>query len=569
MRLYLASLWLYLAFARGDDPSSVPTDGNFLRRIGPSVTVLGDYLYIEGGTITQLVGGQEDSQSTRPVNETLSMSLSQTWPNGSPPLVPITRAAPGFLQPALWTDSEEQKFYMWGGQAVNSMPNKSEFWGFTADGRGGGNWSLVQPANPDVFDGIGRGRGSSWTTCNGFGIALGGDNFLPFPGLISYELSTGIWANHSAEAFNGMGTCNKGSAICLSSSGTQGMGIMLPLGGQASGLVTAASGGDILNGLDNLTFYDIGTDTWHWQIASGEIPPGRTASCSVVLQGSGNTSEVYLYGGVDTARSKTYSDIYVLSLPGFVWFKLSPSREFPRWGHDCAGDGKSQMLAVGGQGIYPDGQVSTHDPDPWPQGIGVFDLQKLDWVDSYQPNSTQYQIPQVIDDWYRAGGLERVSWSRQDTKALFIETYNDTSTGNSSTSDDSSSSPSTPSTQTPAVATIVGAVLGTALFLLASVAGFLISRRRRRRRPIDSPSVSSTFNVLKVTTVRCIKKFTIFELSAETRPCELSSNKEPQELDSTERIKHPGPRQALDEAAAARGARVSQTDLELEHYYLR
>ncbi|KAI0974876.1 hypothetical protein F4678DRAFT_421123 [Xylaria arbuscula] len=444
MRLALVLACYYSATARGGDPSSVPTAENFLRRIGPSAAVLGDYLYIEGGTITQLVDGNAESPVLISVDQTLSMSLVETWVNGTPPLTPITKAAPTFLQPALWTDGDEQVFYMWGGQSTTPMPEERRVWRFTADGGGGGTWSIVQPANPHVFAGIKRGRGSSWTTCNGFGVALGGygwvetdsdlsdhgrSDMLPLPGLLSYQLSTGNWANRSAKAFNGLGTSNKGSAVCVSSSGTQSMGVVLPLGGSTTDLVTLNDGSDILNRLDNLTFYDMGTETWHWQYSSGDIPPGRKAFCSVIMQGSNNTSEIYLYGGADSTTNTTYDDIYVLSLPGFAWFKLSPTQEFPRWGHSCAVGGNSQMLVIGGQSILPDGDQSLYDPDPWPQGIGVFDLQKLDWSDSYQPNSTIYQTPQVIDDWYRAGGLERVMWSDPGTKALFIETSKTSSEG--------------------------------------------------------------------------------------------------------------------------------------------
>ncbi|KAI0426485.1 hypothetical protein F5Y09DRAFT_61266 [Xylaria sp. FL1042] len=548
MRFSLILACFYSAIACGEDPSNIPAAENFLRRIGPSVAVLGDYLYIEGGTITQLVDGEANTSSLTSVDETLSMSLIGPWTNGSPPLTVISKAAPTFLQPALWTDLHEQAFYMWGGQSTTPVPEQRRLWKFAANGRGVGNWFVIQPANPDVFAGIKRGRGASWTTCNGVGMALGGygwaetdtdlsdhgrSDMLPLPGLLSYQLSTGTWANLSAEAFNGLGTSDKGSAVCLSSSGTRGMGILLPLGGFTPSLVTLKDESE--NRLDNLTFYDLGTGTWHWQYASGAIPPGRKAFCSVLLQGSNDTSEVYFYGGFDPITNATYGDTYVLSLPGFVWFKLSTSHEFPRWGHSCTVGGGSQMLVVGGQTIYPDGDQSLYDPDPWPQGIGVFDLQALDWTHSCQPNSIKYQTPQVVDDWYHDGGLERVIWSGQDTKALFIKTDNSTSSGNSSTTSngDTDASP-----QTPTVATIVGAVLGTLLFL-ALVAGLFIFYHGQQSRQVRRPSlVKSPLKVLKVKTVRRIKNFNIFELSAETRPSELTSEKEPQELDSIQINKH-------------------------------
>ncbi|KAH8158818.1 hypothetical protein CIB48_g9419 [Xylaria polymorpha] len=284
------------------------------------------------------------------------------------------------------------------------------------------------------------------------------------------------------------------------------MGIFLLLGGQTSNLVVYDTQSGSLNRLDNLNFYDMKTETWHWQLASGAIPPGRIAFCSVILQGPGDTSEI---------------DAYVLSLPGFVWFKLSPSREFPRWGHSCAAaGGRSQIIVVGGQNAYSIAPESISDPDPWPQGIGVFDLQTLDWSDSYQPDSMNYQIPKVIDDWYRAG------------------TDNDTSTRNSSTANAGASK--TP-IQMPSVAMIVGAALGGFLFLLLVAGILMFCWRRRTRRTDRSSSVSSPLKVLNVSTVRQIKKFKTLELPAETRPCELDSYNAPQELDSVEVKKHPNP----------------------------
>ncbi|KAI0191059.1 hypothetical protein F4808DRAFT_476419 [Astrocystis sublimbata] len=388
MWLALIFIWLYQAYAIVEEPSSVPANKNFLRRITPTVTVLGDYLYIEGGRISLFLAGQEKPQDFRTVNETLSLSLATSW--------------------------------------VNSSASLRDVWKFTADGGGGGNWTVVPATNPGVFAGINRGRGASWATCNSLRVALdlserGRSNQLPLPRLLSYELDTGTWHNDSANGFNGLGTSIKGSAVCIPSSGTQNKGTVLFLGGQTSDRVVSRPRSDILNRMDNLTFYDMATQSWHWQLASGEIPPGRTESCSVVVQGPRNTSEIYLYGGGDPTTNTTYSDIHVLTIPGFAWFKLEPTKKFPRWAHSCAVGGRSRMIVVGGQKVWSNGIDSTRDPDVWSQGIGVFDLRTLEWSDGYEPDSQEYQTPQMIEDWYRAGGLERVNWSDHNTKALFIE----------------------------------------------------------------------------------------------------------------------------------------------------
>ncbi len=57
----------------------------------------------------------------------------------------------------------------------------------------------------------------------------------------------------------------------------------------------------------------------------------------------------FLYGGVSDQIRDTSSEVYVLSLPGFVFFK-GPTDAPPRSDHQCAivGQGRRQMLSMGG-----------------------------------------------------------------------------------------------------------------------------------------------------------------------------------------------------------------------------
>lgn len=41
--------------------------------------------------------------------------------------------------------------------------------------------------------------------------------------------------------------------------------------------------------------------------------------------------------------------------------------------------------------------------DPWPQGLGVFDLHSLKWNDRYNPDAAPYKTPDVIRNWYDDG----------------------------------------------------------------------------------------------------------------------------------------------------------------------
>lgn len=68
----------------------------------------------------------------------------------------------------------------------------------------------------------------------------------------------------------------------------------------------------------------------------------------------------------------------------------------------CALAGKRQMIVVGG--VLPS-QTATGwlSPDPWKQGINVFDLPTLSWKSSYDPDADAYESPQVVQDWYGNG----------------------------------------------------------------------------------------------------------------------------------------------------------------------
>ncbi|KAI1300788.1 hypothetical protein F5Y03DRAFT_396975 [Xylaria venustula] len=380
--LHFVCIWFWLSLVCSEDTPSV---SNSIRRSGQA----GEYLYIQGGQIQELNDGYNDSTSPTllQVNDTLSLSLAEEWTNITASFISTPGPAPAFRGEDLWVD--QQSFYMWGGQAPNgNLTTLRALWMLTVDGRGSGDWSTPSPNNDATFTGIRRGNGASWTTCGGYGLALGGfgwawtdfalsdwntqDGVLPLPGLLSYEINSRTWANNRP-----MGSMGWGPAI------------------STSGLTTFSRSGDPLNNFNNLSFFDIATQTWHWQTTTGVIPPGRVHSCVVGVQ----VVPSFMYGGLDPLTSKSFGDVYALSIPGFVWTKFNISQEFPRWDHSCTIGGKSQMVIIGGF----DNSRDHPTPDPWSQGLGVFDLITLDWGSSYQPNASDYKTPSAISDWYNTG----------------------------------------------------------------------------------------------------------------------------------------------------------------------
>jgi hypothetical protein len=98
------------------------------------------------------------------------------------------------------------------------------------------------------------------------------------------------------------------------------------------------------------------------------------------------------------------------------------------------------MIVVGG---YTD-----PSPDPWSQGLGVFDLSSMSPRTSYDPKAAPYDPPGVVKDWYSDGygfyhlsttyadhafsGLNSVPWSSGTVQQLFLGQPKQNTTSNTS-----------------------------------------------------------------------------------------------------------------------------------------
>lgn len=86
--------------------------------------------------------------------------------------------------------------------------------------------------------------------------------------------------------------------------------------------------------------------------------------------------------------------VYVLSLPSFHWEKQNYSPVFGRSRHTCSLAGSRQMIVVGGQIATADSRLAV---DPWPQGIGVFDLSAMQckWLIIRQAALAGFWLPYI------------------------------------------------------------------------------------------------------------------------------------------------------------------------------
>jgi len=189
-----------------------------------------------------------------------------------------------------------------------------------------------------------------------------------------------------------------------------------------------------------------------------------------------------------------FLSVYTLSLPGFRWFKSNESTPVRRSNHYCqiigsvASNGNSQMLSIGGR--QPSSYVSLGvAPDPWTNGLAVFDMNAFSWTDHYNAGSGPYVQPSVIKEYYSnnyqeptfsdpalAKAFAYTPPAKPSTTSSSSKPASPTSTGPSP----ASSSPSSSSSTSHTGAIVGGAVGGVAFVILVLVAFFVIRQRRRK-----------------------------------------------------------------------------------------
>jgi hypothetical protein len=74
------------------------------------------------------------------------------------------------------------------------------------------------------------------------------------------------------------------------------------------------------------------------------------------------------------------------------------------------------MVIVGGEILTAEANLAT---DPWPIGVGVFDLSDMIWKDSYDPSAASYVTPQPIKDYIESNGRFPAAWSDPTVKSWF------------------------------------------------------------------------------------------------------------------------------------------------------
>ncbi|KEY72896.1 hypothetical protein S7711_06727 [Stachybotrys chartarum IBT 7711] len=476
----------------GDDQTPV---SYFRPRTLQVITTLGDYAYVEGGEISSFIDGERTAtRNSVPLNDTVAIPLNVSWDVATVEFVNTRKSEPS---PAnkfpLWADEEGNTLYRWGGEIAYNGPMDEDMvrlWAFVPDGSGGGNWASQPAANQDFYNELVGATRGGMTVCGRKGFYLGGygkrstdpwfdtTNTYPIPGMLMYDMETRRWSNYSTAPMSPpYGSIVYGETVCARNFGPDSLVVAL------GGFTTSPTSIDArtINDFRNVSLWDVEAEQWHWQETTGDIPQGRHRFCAAGAQGPNGTYEIFIYGGTHPVDG-TLGDVHILSLPGFRWFRADVDAQ-PRLSNTCTMIGNRQMLSYGGLRAIDQWNYL----DPWAHGMGVFDTTELRWKDSYDADAAEYEPAQMVQDWYNEGGLESVSWSSDEVRAMFVESGDgdntDGGSGNGSGNNPDSNGSSTPT------GAIAGGVVGGVAALAAVGAGIWFFLRRRRRAPQSQSAV--------------------------------------------------------------------------------
>ncbi|KAK1729976.1 hypothetical protein CaCOL14_004002 [Colletotrichum acutatum] len=422
-----------------------PFSSDFLREAFPSAIVIGDYVYIDGGEVSQLYDGKVGAPTDHPswaVNSTLSISLKRSWTNSSVTMTSTPQNGPKLSKQAIWRDPSSNGFYVWGGTMAyfDKSPAK-EMWHFKVDGNGGGTWSKAPPANTTVFKQLVRSTETSYTQSKEVGYYFGG-----FAGSRTDTFIT-----------------------------DEGEGIAIP--GLISFNMTSGEEMDF----DKVTLYDPSTDKWYTQQTTGSRPSTRGKFCAVGASGTNHTYEIFFYGGRSINRDSISGEVYVLSLPG----RRRPPDAF--------------LGGTDGSLGFP---KSLTNPDPWKLGLAIFDMTEMRWSDRYDSQAQLYESPNVVKQWYAQGELDSVVWASEEVRALFSKPAPDDSTSDPSPTGEPNTSSATSTAEVsqssqPPIGTIVGAAVGGAagLALVVCLAVLFLKRKKRYQAAPQQEGGSGHFEV--------------------------------------------------------------------------
>ncbi len=99
-----------------------------------------------------------------------------------------------------------------------------------------------------------------------------------------------------------------------------------------------------------------------------------------------------------------FDEIFILSMPAFRWFRAPYEARHSRHRHTCHVVGQRHLLSIGGLDATHTKPVNGSEfesPDPFPQGLGLFDMTCLNWTMYYNVSAAAYEQSAPVAEFYR------------------------------------------------------------------------------------------------------------------------------------------------------------------------
>lgn len=136
--------------------------------------------------------------------------------------------------------------------------------------------------------------------------------------------------------------------------------------------------------------------------------------------------QIFIYGGSVIGKA-TYAEeqlgsidlteVFVLSIPSFRWYKTNLKTTSSRYHHTCEIVGQRQMLVIGG--VTAGVKTQNISTDPWAQGLGIFDLTNLEWMSSYDASAKPYETPNLVKADLAQNGTLPSTWDSNIVEGWF------------------------------------------------------------------------------------------------------------------------------------------------------
>ncbi|KAH7129156.1 hypothetical protein EDB81DRAFT_846090 [Dactylonectria macrodidyma] len=521
----IALLLFFVHWATAKNPRD-----DFCRRFSHQTTVIDDKLYIDGGWVN-FQGFQEDHINAS--NTWLGYhdldKLVDEWPDL---IIDLNKndSIPVVSGGVLWGDDVNKRFYLYGGEW--NVGYAQEFYHILSYDILYDTWDdfgLPRINPPPKIASFGAGVGVSQT---GMGYYYGGwisnssMSGWTQPRTMSSNLYT--YAYDSEKFAQGASPDDKpraeGAMVWIPAGDP--LGLLIYMGGVVS---PDGNGTEAPQPFDEIFVFDATGNSWSTQTATGEIPQNRRQFCIDVAWAPDKSSfNIYLWGGLSVpppaVNTTSYNDIYILTLPSFIWVKAFPDHHGnatlpPEYGHYSAScnmvKSMSQLMVIGG--TYTDTDNCDLAYDIWAQHnfwTGTFNNQgnnETYWA-QYDSSVTSNVVP--VDVYSVVGGDKNGNAKLKKPKAGFdsasrpileelmgrrpsisqrTPTRSITVPTNLSTP---SPSPSSGLSTGAIVGIAIGGAIGLALILLA---WFCIGRRVVRRREERRRSEMRQYSIVSST----------------------------------------------------------------------